>query len=172
MGKSNILFIGEVFNGLKEIIYLYNESNYEITFLEEEKNKNKTLNRAKYLLTGNDEIGKEILAEANNAVLVQNTGVGCDNIDLDFAKEKKIPVSNAHKSNSVAVSELTIALILSLYRKITYFDKATKYGEWHMWDLRNECFELNGKKHGIIGFGEAGKKVATRSKAFGTTIYY
>src|SRR5699024_348885 len=172
MEKSNVLYVGEIFNELKEIVNFYNEDNFNINFLEDKEDKKKALEEAKYLLTGNDKITEDIMNAARNAVLIQNTGVGCDNINLDYASKKNIPVANAPKSNSIAVAELTIGLILALYRKIIYFNKTTKAGEWHMWNLRPDCFELNEKKHGIIGFGEAGKQVAVRSKAFGTTVFY
>lgn len=174
MKRSQVLFIGDEFNGLKEVISDCNTEKHEVIFLNdiEDTEKSTAIQRATYLLTGNVEIGEEILSQAQNTLLVQNTGVGCNNIDVDFASNVKIPVANAPGSNSVAVAELTIALILSLYRKIIFLNHSTKNGEWHMWDFRNECFELQGKTHGIIGFGDVGKEVALRSKAFGTDIYY
>lgn len=174
MEKAKILFIGDMFTGLKEVISEYNSGEFQVEFLDEidERSRNESIANAKYLLTGNVDIDQKVLAQAENALLVQNTGVGCNNIDLDFAKRLKIPVANAPGSNAIAVSELTLGLILSLYRKLVYLDKSTKDGNWLMWNLRYDCFELSGKKHGIIGLGQIGKEVAFRSRAFGTKVYY
>lgn len=172
MDKKTILFIGDVFPGLKDIISKYNKNKYEVKYYNEVENKKEVLNKTKIVLSGNDVINDEVIKEMKSSILIQNTGIGCDNIDLAFAKEQKLPVANAPQSNSIAVAELTIALILNLYRKIVFLNDETKKGNWLMWEYRKDCFELYGKVHGIIGFGQAGKHVAERSKAFGTKVYY
>jgi phosphoglycerate dehydrogenase-like enzyme len=104
--------------------------------------------------------------------LIQKTGSGVDNIDLKAAAEFGIHVASTPGANSNSVVELTIGMIISLYRKLHFLDRLTKNGEWKMWEYRTTMFEMNGKTHGVIGIGNIGRKVAQLSKAFGTNVIY
>ena len=65
-----------------------------------------------------------------------------------------------------------MGLALALSRKLQILDRATKSGEWLMWEMRPSSFEISGKTHGIVGFGNIGKAVAKLSQAFGTKVVY
>jgi phosphoglycerate dehydrogenase-like enzyme len=76
-----------------------------------------------------------------------------DNIDSVAAGKHGILVSNVPGGNANGVAELTIGMMLDVYRKISLLNKETKSGQWSMWKYRSCSYELNGKVHGIIGFG-------------------
>ncbi len=91
--------------------------------------------------------------------IIGRAGVGLDNIDLNSAKVAGIKVLNTPASPTVSVAELTVGLMLSLLRKISYADSEMKSGRW----IKNELVgqELQGKKVGIIGLaGRIGGQVA------------
>ena len=134
--------------------------------------KEKALCEADYFLVSTFELTEDMLERATNVKLVQKTGIGLDNIDLKAAVRLSIPVCNLPGGNARGVAELTIGMILSLYRKLTILDKATKSGKWLMWEHRLSSYEMFGKTHGFIGFGNIGQETAKRSKAFGTEIIY
>ena len=113
-----------------------------------------------------------LMKQAPRLKVIQKMGVGVDNIDSKAATELGIPVCNVPGGNANGVAELTIALILNLYRHIQVLNQATKNGEWLMWEKRSCSYEIKGKIHGIIGFGHTGRETARLSRAFGSSIVY
>ncbi|MDR3560615.1 MAG: 2-hydroxyacid dehydrogenase [Negativicutes bacterium] len=130
------------------------------------------LAQAKYLVASVFPINGALLDKAPNVRLVQKTGAGLDNIDIAAADERGVLVSSTPGVNSSTVAELTIGMILNLFRKINFMDREIKQGKWLMWEYRPFMFEMKGKTHGIIGLGNVGKEVAKLSLAFGTRVIY
>ena len=115
-------------------------------------------------------LNREILELAKNIKIIARCGVGVDNIDLEFAKTKKIAVTNAPSANIISVVELTSSLILNAARKIPQADLSLKNGKWERASFMG--VELYGKKLGIVGFGKAGKLLAERMMSFGMQIVF
>ena len=108
-------------------------------------------------------VTKEIIDKAKNLKLIGRAGAGVDNIDLDSAKEKNIIVMNTPGGNTNATAEHTLALLLSLSRKIPIANATTHKGEWAKKKLKGN--EIKGKTIGIIGFGNVGKRFAEMCNA-------
>jgi len=90
---------------------------------------------------------------------VARSGVGLDNVDLETARKKSIKVISTPAAPTTSVAELTIGLILSLLRKISYADRAMKQGKWAKSELMGS--ELKSKTVGIVGAaGRIGSEVA------------
>jgi len=113
---------------------------------------------------------KEVLDKAEQLKIIARCGVGIDNVDLDFAKSKSIFVTNSPSANLISVVELTVALIISVSRKLSLADSHLKKGEWNRSEFLGN--ELYGKTLGIVGFGKAGRLVADRMKSFGMSIVF
>ena len=113
-------------------------------------------------------VTKEIIDKAKNLKLIGRAGAGVDNIDLDSAKEKNIIVMNTPGGNTNATAEHTLALLLSLSRKIPIANATTHKGEWAKKKLKGN--EIKGKTIGIIGFGNVGKRFAEMCNALGLKI--
>ena len=113
---------------------------------------------------------KEVLDKAEQLKIIARCGVGIDNVDLDFAKSRNIFVTNAPSANLISVVELTVALIISVSRKLSLADSHLKKGEWNRSQFLGN--ELYGKTLGIVGFGKAGRLVAERMKSFGMSIVF
>jgi lactate dehydrogenase-like 2-hydroxyacid dehydrogenase len=172
--SCKVIYFEKVFTATREIINTYKnvdmEVNYWVDLNDEEREQ--ALREANYLITASYPITRELLEKAPNVKLIQKTGSGIDNIDLKAAAEFGIHVASTPGANSNSVVELTIGMIISLYRKLHFLDRLTKNGEWKMWEYRTTMFEMNGKTHGVIGIGNIGKKVAQLSTAFGTNVVY
>lgn len=138
----------------------------------DEQDRKIHLAEASFLLVATQSVTKEMIATAKKLQLIQKTGIGVDNIDLQAAKHAGIPVANTPGGNASGVAELTILFILALYRKLIDLHRETTRGNWLMWEMRTQSYEMNGKTHGLIGFGSIAREVAKRSKAFGTNIVY
>jgi len=113
-------------------------------------------------------VTKKIIDNAKNLKIIGRAGAGVDNIDLISAKEKKILVMNTPGGNTNATAEHTLALLLSLSRKISKADTSTHKGEWAKKILKGN--EIKGKTIGIIGFGNVGKRFAEMCKALGLKV--
>lgn len=112
----------------------------------------------------------EIIDRAHNLKVIARVGSGLDNIDISEAKKRKIAIVNSPESNSEAVAELTLGLILSLLRKLPLAYSSMKDGLWIKKDLKGQ--EIEGKKVGVIGYGNIGKRVTKVLTAFGAKVDY
>ena len=110
---------------------------------------------------------KAYIYAAKNCKLIIRGGVGIDNIDKVYAESKNIIVRNTPRASSIAVAELTFALMLSVPNHIEEYDIGMKNGQW----LKNiKRTELYGKTLGLLGIGNIATKVAERAKAFGMNV--
>lgn len=131
------------------------------------------LSQAEYLMNAIFVIDEAFLQKAPNVKMVLRTGVGLDNVSKEATQKRGIIVTNARGINSNCVAEMTIGMILCLYRKLCFFDKRLKSGHWDIATFRAEMYEMRGKTHGFIGMGNIGKRTAELSRVFGTKgIYY
>lgn len=110
----------------------------------------------------------EMLAGASALKVVGRAGVGVDNIDLDAATERGIAVLNAPAGNTVSAAELTLALVLSMLRRVSEADASVRAGEWAR--SRFQGVELRGRTLGLVGCGRIGGEVSKRCRAFGMGV--
>lgn len=110
---------------------------------------------------------KEYIDEAKNLKLIIRGGVGMDNIDKAYCKEKGIIAVNTPKSSAIAVAELAFALMISVPCHIPFYDNTMKKGEWQKSVKRTELY---GKTLCLLGMGNIARKVAERAKAFGMNV--
>lgn len=105
--------------------------------------------------------------------LVQLISAGYDRLDAGAARAAGVPVANNGGSNSVAVAEHTLMLILAVLKKLAWQHNNVAAGKWRVGDFaETRLYELEGKTVGIVGLGTIGKKVARRLRAFDPTILY
>ncbi len=105
-------------------------------------------------------------------LIMVNRG-GTENIDLEAASERGIPVISNPSHNANGVAELTVGLILSQTRNISLADKIMKSGGWcESYPNAGREFELRGLCAGIIGFGSIGRRVGRYLKALGMNLCF
>jgi D-3-phosphoglycerate dehydrogenase len=120
------------------------------------------------LIRSKTKVTKDYIDAAPNLKLVIRGGVGLDNVDLEYAKEKGIIVHNTAAASSVAVAELAFALMIALPNHITKGDSSMHQGEWIKKQLKRT--ELYRKTLGILGMGRIGTEVGKRARAFGMNV--
>ncbi|MBO0962215.1 phosphoglycerate dehydrogenase [Neobacillus sp. MM2021_6] len=113
-------------------------------------------------------VTEELLLAADRLRVIARAGVGVDNIDVNAATRKGIIVINAPGANTIAATEHTLAMMLSLARKIPQAHQKTAGGEWDRNSFKG--VELYKKTLGVIGMGKIGTEVAKRAKSFGMNI--
>ncbi len=111
---------------------------------------------------------KEYIDNAPKLKLIIRGGVGLDNVDQVYAKEKGITVFNTAAASSVAVAELAFALMLAVPNHLVEAHNSMAKGEWLKKELKRT--ELMGKTLGLIGIGRIAQEVAIRAKAFGMKV--
>ena len=121
-----------------------------------------------------DKIDKDVIDAGDKLKIIANYGAGFDNIDIDYAREKGIVVTNAPApASAVSTAELAFGLMLAAARRIISGDKVTRAGEFYGW--RPTFYlgsQLKGKTLGIIGLGNIGKNLAKRARAFEMKVVY
>ncbi len=122
-----------------------------------------------------DRIDADLLAKAGPQLkLSANFGVGVDHIDLHAARERKILVTNTPGVLTEDTADMTMALILSVPRRLGEGEKLIRAGQWDGWKPSGMLgHRINGKTLGIVGMGRIGRAVARRAQGFGIrTIYH
>lgn len=174
MADETILYLDEAPGELKQLFREQQPAGFRLSFWSDmdARTRRESLYAADYVLVAAQKFGPDLIEQAARARLIQKTGIGTDNIDSRAAAARSLPVANTPGGNSTSVAELTMLLILALYRKLMTLDAATRRGEWPMWELRPSSFELSGKVLGLVGLGNIGQEVARRARAFGASILY
>ncbi|MHA2203745.1 MAG: NAD(P)-dependent oxidoreductase [Candidatus Hodarchaeales archaeon] len=120
-------------------------------------------------------IPRQIIESAEKLKLIQCYTIGYDDIDIDAAREKGIPVANSAGILSKPMAEYTIMSALYLIKSIEYAYNEFKKGIWVQQELLNpkiQPLEFGSLTLGIIGCGSVGQEVAKLAKGFGTRILY
>ncbi len=119
---------------------------------------------------------KDLIDAAPKLRLICVAATGVNNVDLDHAASKGIPVRNAVGYSSESVVQTTFMIILALVGKCRYFDDFVSSGAYSRSEIftnvENMFFELAGKRIGIIGMGHIGSRVAQVASAFGMEVVY
>ncbi len=134
---------------------------------EDEKEMIERAEGADAIIVSNIPIRKTFLDACPNLSMISVAFTGVDHIDMETCRERNILVSNAAGFSTESVAELTIGMILSVYRKIVSGDSITRFGGDRAGFLGSE---LNGKTIGIIGAGAIGLRVADIAKVFNCRV--
>ena len=121
-------------------------------------------------------VDKALIDAAGSLKLICVAATGVNNINVDYAASKGIPVRNVAGYSTDSVAQATFMHILSLAGGAPYFDHSVKSGAYSrsgmFTDPNWNWWELSGKTIGIIGLGNIGKKVAQIAEAFGMKVCY
>ena len=163
------ILISDAMDNIASEILLKNNLDVEIkTDLSPEELKKIIANYDGLIVRSATKVTTDIIEAATNLKIIGRAGAGVDNIDVETAKNKNIIVMNTPGGNTNATAEHTIGLIFALLRKIPYANETTHKGLWEKKKMKGN--ELKGKKIGIVGFGNVGKRVAEISNALGMKV--
>ncbi|MDZ7588612.1 MAG: D-glycerate dehydrogenase [Parasphingorhabdus sp.] len=124
--------------------------------------------------TVTDRIDADMINAAPDRLrMIANFGAGVDHIDLAAAHSRRIVVTNTPGVFTEDTADMTMALILSVPRRLAEGEKLMRSGQWEGWKpggMLGHC--IGGKTLGIIGMGRIGQAVARRASGFGLSIRY
>jgi D-3-phosphoglycerate dehydrogenase len=128
---------------------------------------------ADVLVVGLEPVDDALLERTSRLKLVQRLGRGYENIDIDAAARRGVPVCGMPDFNAAAVAEHAVMLMLALLRRVFESTLLMKAGRWPITDVVTAgVFELAGKTVGIVGFGAIGQAVADRLRPFEANMLY
>ncbi|NNC84075.1 MAG: phosphoglycerate dehydrogenase [Flavobacteriales bacterium] len=113
-------------------------------------------------------LDKDFLQPATHLQWIARSGVGLENIDLDYCREQDIQTFNAAGGNADAVGEHVIGMLLTLFNKLCSADASVRAGRWEREAHRG--IELGARTVGIIGYGNTGRSVAEKLSGFGCEV--
>jgi len=118
------------------------------------------------IVAGVEPITKRVMDALPKLKCISRVGVGMDSVDLDYAKQQGITVTNTPDGPTRSVAEMSVAMTFSLLRKIPQADANIKNGIWKK-EIGNLLY---GKTIGIIGLGRIGKMTAEMFSKLGNTV--
>ena len=118
------------------------------------------------VIVGVDPMDAEVLASAPKLRAIAKYGVGVDNIDMDYCKERGIKVSRTLGANSEAVADYAMALMLAVARKVPEIDRKCRKLNWGKITTR----DVSHATLGLFGLGAIGRHVAERAQGFGMKV--
>lgn len=132
-------------------------------------------NLAQYdgLLLMGTKADKELIDAGTNLKIITANGVGFDHIDIEYAKSKGIVVTNCPMGVRVPTAEMTVALMLATVRRLYFYDKIVRQGDWI--DVSEQQYmgmSLQEKTLGVYGFGRIGSEVARVAQVLGMKVIY
>ncbi len=116
-----------------------------------------------------DPFDADVFSRAPSLRVIARMGVGTDSVDLSAATRAGVAVTTTPGANTATTADHTLALLLSLIRRIVENDQAVRAGHWNRADDLTP-WELSGKTIGLIGFGGIGQAVARRLSGFDVTL--
>jgi len=124
--------------------------------------------------TVTDSIDADLIAQAGERLkLIANFGAGVNHIDLKAARARGIVVTNTPGVLTEDTADMTMALIVSVPRRLAEGEKLVRSGQWKGWSPGGMLgHRIGGKRLGIVGMGRIGQAVARRARAFGLSIHY
>lgn len=146
----------------KNIIFKTNPLKKKLT----SKQLVKYANDCDYIIAGTEIYDKNTLNRLKKLKLLFRLGSGVDNIDIDYLKKKKIKFKRSKITPEIAVAELVVGYVFSIYRKIIEHNNNLKNKVWK----KQMGSILYGKTFGIVGFGKVGKYLYKILKNFGVEL--
>lgn len=129
---------------------------------------------ADIVITNKTVLTRDIISTCENLKLICVSATGYNNVDIDAATSRGIPVCNAANYSSKSVAQHVLAVVLHMYNRIGYYSESVRAGRWK--NSRDFTYfdhsieEISGKSLGIIGFGAIGQEVASVFSALGANI--
>jgi len=173
MGAKTVLVVDKISPKTRVISRKYLTPDADIFFYDSDADIDAHVATADVLITSTKGVSKELLARAPKCVFIQKYGAGVNNIAIDEATKRGIPVGYTGATNSRSVAEYAMMLMLAVCKHIpTAHNKLVNEGKWLKAVLRDDCYQMSYKKIGIIGFGNIGRQVAGLLNGFQCDISY
>ena len=118
-----------------------------------------------------DPVDAELIDAAPKLRAISNYAVGVDNVDVEAAAARGIPVGNTPGVLTESTADLAVALMLGIARRLSEGEAFVRAGEWRTWEPALMLGrDLHGATVGIVGYGRIGQAVGQRLEGFGCEV--
>jgi phosphoglycerate dehydrogenase-like enzyme len=170
---ARVVSLDKISDRMKSLIRSKLHSDFEIVFCENDHDVQNHISSANVLITFTRGISKEWMEQAETCRFIQKLGAGVNNVDLETASNRGIPVSITKGGNARSVAEHAVILMMMVFKQINIaHNEIVNKGSWLKTELRDRSYELSHKKVGLVGFGAIGKEVAKLLQGFDCDIRY
>ncbi len=170
-GKIKVLLLENIH---KDAYELFHRDGFDVTVvkdaMEEEELVSKITDVHVLGIRSKTNVTKKALESARKLMTIGCFCIGTNQVELEEAEKKGIPVFNAPYSNTRSVAELVIAEIIMLARKASDQSRDVHLGKWNK--IAKGCFEVRGKTLGIIGYGHIGSQVSVLAESMGMKVIF
>ena len=121
-----------------------------------------------------DPIDADLIETAGELRAISNYAVGVDNVAVDAATARGIPVGHTPGVLTETTADLAFTLILAVARKVVFGDAYVRRGAWKTWEPGGELLgrDVHGATLGVVGFGQIGQAVARRAEGFAMEVLH
>lgn len=128
------------------------------------------------IITNKVVVNREMMEALPGLKLICVAATGTNNIDLEYAKEKGITVKNVVSYSTESVAQSTFAMLLHQLNRLSYYEVYVKSGAYARGDIFTHhgpaFWDLNGKRMGVIGLGNIGRRVARIADGYGMEVVF
>ena len=119
-------------------------------------------------------IDADLIEAAGELRAISNYAVGVDNVDVEAATARGIPVGHTPGVLTETTADLAFALIMAVARKVVFGDAYVRRGDWRTWEPGGELLgrDVHGATLGVVGFGQIGRAVARRAEGFAMEVLH
>jgi D-3-phosphoglycerate dehydrogenase len=159
---------------IRQLVATIAPAEWELSFLAslEAEQRNAALAEADVVFIIGASIDAALLGKAPRLRFIQKLGAGLDKIDLQACERRGVAVARLNAGNAIPVAEHMLMLMLAALRRLSYFDRRTRQGDWLKEEGRGVQRQLAGKRVGLVGFGAIGREVARRLQGFDVDLVY
>ena len=171
MGRCHVVMTDYKYDSISIIEETIKAAGYDFSVYQCSTAKEVTAaaKEADALITHFAPITREVIGTLPHCRLIIRGAVGVDNIDLEAARERKIPVANVPDYGRNDVANHVILLMLAANKKLCLLNDAVKRGAWDF-NLAKPIHRIEGKTLGLLGFGGIARMVAKKSRAFSMRV--
>lgn len=170
-GKIKVLLLENIH---KDAYELFHRDGFDVTLVKDAMEEAELIERIADVhvlgIRSKTNVTMKALQNAKKLMTVGCFCIGTNQVELDEAEKRAIPVFNAPYSNTRSVAELVIAEIIMLARKATDQSRDVHLGKWNK--IAKGCFEVRGKTLGIIGYGHIGSQVSVLAESMGMKVIF
>jgi glycerate dehydrogenase len=147
---------------------------YDRTPVDDQEEIIRRIGQAEVVITNKTPVSRDALEACPSVKYITLLATGYNVVDVDFARQRGIPVSNVPSYGTASVAQFAIAMLLEICHHVAHHDQgvhAGKWGEsgdWCYWDY--PLIELSGKTLGVIGFGRIGRQTGAIAQALGMEV--
>lgn len=171
MGKYKVVLLDNIFSDTKVEEEIFKEINATLILSPsaDEDTIMHYVSDADAIVTNYIQVNEKVLEAAKRCKIVVRTGIGVDVIDISAATRRGIYVVNVPDFCFDEVSDHTLALVLTLQRKINILAQRVKEAAWGP-DQVKPIFSLKGQTYGLVAFGNIARFVAKKAQVFGFNV--